>query len=162
MAKPKSILDCFHQALAKVISRNGMTPIAKEMADTVRIRAQLGGSVESTGKAKKPFKKLSPDYVEQRKKFKGLSNKTTPRKSNITRTGQLIESLRGEPKSNGFDIIAEGGRDDSDLTNSQVAKYVADQGRPFLDLSDKELKQLTRLIEESLADEIENCLNRSK
>lgn len=129
------------------------------MADTLRIRAQLGGSVESLGAKKKPFKKLSPGYIEQRRKSKNLSNLTSPGKSNITNTGQMIESISGKGKSSGFDIILSGSRNDG-LTNDQVADFVEEGGRPFLNFSDIELKKIARLLEEQLVDEITKKLGK--
>lgn len=162
MAKSKDIEACFKEAIAVTFSKKEMQKIAEDLADTVRVRAQLGGSVSDTGRSKKPFKKLNPSYVAQRRKFDGLSDKTTPNKSNITRTGQLIESLQGIGKNAGFSIVPKGGRTDSNLSNEDVARYVDANGRPFLNLSDVELKKLARLLEESLADEINKCLNKAK
>jgi len=160
LAKPGDILGAFQSALAKVLSSTNQDKIAKEMADTMRIRAQLGGSVESTGSKKKPFKKLSPGYVEKRKKDSKLSSLTSSGKSNITRTGQLIESISGKGKSSGFDITVSGSRSDSDLTNKQVADFVEEGGRPFLNFSDIELKKIGRLLEEQLVDEINKKLGK--
>lgn len=159
MAKPGDIFKAFEQAIKKVFSAQSQQAIANEMADSVRIRAQLGGSVENTGSKKKAFKALSDSYKQQRKKFSGLSDKTTPNKSNITRTGQMIESIRGKGKANGFLLELAGSRDDG-LTNEKVAGFVEEQGRPFMNLSDIELKKLARLLEENLADEINKILGK--
>lgn len=129
------------------------------MADTVRIRAQLGGSVENTGDKKKSFKRLSPGYVEQRRKSSKLSSLTTPGKSNVTNTGQMIESIQGKGKQAGFTIAASGSRNDG-LTNKQVADFVEEGGRPFMNFSNLELKKIARLIEEQLVDEINKKLGK--
>lgn len=160
--KSKDILKCFEEAIAVSFSSREMNKIAKTLADSVRVRAQLGGSVADTGSKKKPFKALSPGYKKQRKEFTGLSDKTTPNKSNVTRTGQMIDSIKGIGKKAGFEILPSGKRSDTQLSNDDVAQYVEEQGRPFLNLSDKEVKELTRLLQESIADEINKCLNRSK
>lgn len=159
MAKPGDILKAFEQALAKVLSSSNQQKIADELADTMRVRAQLGGSVDKTGAKKKSFKKLSEKYIEQRKSDSNLSSLTSPGKSNITRTGQLIESLRGRGKKAGFEITPDGSRNDG-LTNEEVADFVEKGGRPFLNLSDIELKKLARLIEEQLSDEINKKLGK--
>lgn len=129
------------------------------MADTVRIRAQLGGSVENTGEKKRSFKKLSPGYVKQRRKSSELSSLTSPGKSNVTHTGQMIESITGKGKSGGFDITLSGSRNDG-LTNKQVADFVEEGGRPFMNFSNIELKKIARLIEEQLVDEINKKLGK--
>lgn len=174
------IIECIRKAKRKVFTKSFFDKLAKEMADTVRVRAQLGGSVSEQNKGKKPFKKLSESYKLQRagklafftnangqvipitnpKRKPKLSDLTTPNKSNITRTGQLIESITGKASSGGFEIELAGKRTDSPLTNDEVGKFVKEQGRPFLNLSNVELKKLTRIIEEALATEINKCLNK--
>lgn len=154
------IIECIRKAKKKVFTKSFFEQLAKEMADTVRVRSQLGGSVSEQNKGKKPFKKLSPGYVKQRESFKGLSNLTTPKKSNITRTGQLIESITGKGLSKGLEIELTGKRTDSSLTNDEVGKFLREQGRPFLNFSNVEMKKLRRLIEEALEVEINKCLNK--
>lgn len=159
MAKAEDIERAFKDALQKTLSKSVQEEIAKEMADTVRIRSQLGSGVSKVGGRKEKFKALSTKYVEQRKEFPGLSDKTTPRKSNVTRTGQMIDSLTGVGKSGGFEIKPEGRRDDG-KTNERVAGYVEENGRPFLNFTDTELKKLTRLLAEKLSDLINKALGR--
>jgi hypothetical protein len=74
-----------------------------------------------------------------------LSELTTPGKSNLTRSGQLLDSIKAHPiEGNKVKIAPEGDRKDpgrkQQLNNQQVAKYVTDQGRAFINPSDAELK----------------------
>lgn len=154
MAKIKG-LDKFKKELisaAKEIqSISVLREIGNETAERIKVRTQSGKGVSENNKEATPLKKLKRSYIEQRKKKKSeLSPKATPSRSNLTRTGQMLESMKvTSVKIGSVTIGPSGSRTDSDLNNKEVAGYVSLE-RPFLNLSRAELNGLTRLIHEKL------------
>jgi hypothetical protein len=132
----------------KVKEQTSMKFIGNFGARLIRKRTRLGyGS--NNGK-KERLEKLSPLYKKQRKKFSGLSSKTTAGKSNLTRTGQMLDSIKSKVTGYGqAEIYLDGSRDD-DLTNDKVREYVEDNGRPFFNFTTQEEKQITRIISKRL------------
>lgn len=127
--------------------------LAKETAEQVKRRTRLGKGINSSGKNER-LKQLKESYKKVRKKYSGnLDKDTSPGKSNLTATGQLLNALRGVYKNRSiiidFDKESRGktltGRKDS-VKNSELVGYQEDKGRRFFDLSDSELNGLRRKI----------------
>lgn len=138
-------------SIQKIGASSNMKIIGKEMADQIKKRTLLGYGVSEPGGNKEKLKPLDPKYVESRKKFPKLSDKTTPRKSNLTRTGQMLASIDVKSANQGTVSVGPiGGRNDG-LTNEELAKYVAEAGRPFNTLSKPELQGLIRFINDMLS-----------
>ena len=153
--------------IQKSVSASLDKQLAQETAEQVKKRTQLGFGVDENGKQVK-LSPLSESYRAQRRgevafytdefgrvrKYTPenpppLSSKTTPAKSNLTKTGQMLESLTGEVKNNQILINVKGRRQDgSGLTNEEVAEFVESQGRRFLDLTIAERNVLVRKIKD--------------
>ena len=151
--------------LKKAVTASLDKQLAQDTANIVKKRTQLGFGVDSNGRQFK-LPALSESYRAQRKgdiafftDSRGnvipyepatpprLSKKTTPAKSNLTKTGEMLESLTGEVKDNKIFIDVKGLRKDgSGMTNKEVSDFVEAQGRTFLDLTSAERKQLIREI----------------
>ena len=165
-------LSQFKRDMAKVFEEiakpDSLLEIGKFAADRIVKRTRLGrGVAEPEGEAA-PLKPLSEAYVEARKRereagrgkggrfVKGagkLSSLTSPKKSNLTRTDQMLSSIKPErPKRGSVTITPTGTRKEGSLTNEEVAGYVSRE-RPFLNLSKAEVAGVTRLIRERI-DEI--------
>ncbi len=70
---------------------------------------------------------------------------TTPRKSNLTMTGQMLDAIEYIIRPMKIILlIGNTKRNDSDLTNKEVAIYATKQGRPFFNFSKSEIRQMTR------------------
>lgn len=107
---------------------------------------------------------LSESYIDTRERNrKRLSSKTSPSKSNLTATGQMLNALQATSTANKATVSVKktkrraeltGGK--SGLTNDEVRKYVEDNGREFLKLSPEEKDQLikvaTDIVKEHLRD----------
>lgn len=128
------------------------------------------------------LEKLSPSYIEFRKRWKAfLASDTTPGKSNLTATGQLLEALFYRVVGNRFFIKVNSKQRDeglggeelvktqvskkkyemkSKLTNEQVRKFVEDAGREFLQLNDKEKKDLEKFTADILRQSLREVLNK--
>jgi len=81
-----------------------------------------------------------------------LSEFTTPNKSNLTFSGQMLESMKIlKIKKNSVLISPKGRRRKSQLTNEEVAERVSGK-RPFNNLSDLEIKKLIRFYRLNFGD----------
>ena len=166
--------------------RKGLTQdYVEELKDRIVKRTRVGIGVDlTTGKGER-LKKLSDDYKRQRKRAKGikvrnkidkqrrartrerskeigvqiqpnLSSKTTPSKSNLTATGQLLDSLTVIKlklrNAFGFRITVgdRRGRDlfgrPSKIGNKKLVQYLAEQGRTFLGFTKSQRNIITKEI----------------
>lgn len=147
--------------------------LARETAEQIKTRTRLKKGINKSGKNER-LKKLSDLYVKQRQgKAKVWTDSATgkvvvvegkfpkpklhpdagPKKSNLTATGQLLDSLRGRYRRKSIEIDFKKERRGPDIfgktgkaTNSDIVGYQEDQGRRFFDLSNSELNGLRRKI----------------
>ena len=157
---------------------------AKALAETIPEVIKIRTQQEGEGADGNKLKPLSKSYIEQRKgnlrfytdkngkkhsyipKDKpNLSSDTSPETSNLTATGQLIDSIKG--KNIGNKVIIEPGKSKrkgelygqkSKLTNKQVNKYVDENGREFLKLSKAEEKEAFELAKDIITEEIRSVI----
>lgn len=165
MAKIKG-LDKFKDTLLKAIDEvrkpSNMQAIGEETARRIKVRTRSGKSVTANDTQPVPLKKLSDNYVLQRKKDKKkgkLADSATPRRSNLTRTGQMLDSLSVTSKKHGSVKVGATGNRKEGNTNKNVAGYVSDS-RPFLNLSTPEINGITKLIREKLDEQIKKLLTK--
>ena len=124
--------------------------LAKKARDIIYKRTKSGRGVTDVGPRAQPARlaRLSTPYVERRKKTGVAGPFGSPGKSNLTYSGQMLESIRVQANARGFRVeIPNTRRANSNLTNSRVAQYVQDNGRPFFALTQDEIQILVREIE---------------
>ncbi len=142
----------FETYMAKLFEEFGSTKTLREVgeyaADRIAKRTRLGKGVDQEGGEPFPLKPLSEGYVKGRRRRRdGLDTTTSPKKSNLTYTGQMLRALqvlRVLP----YQVIIgvkSTKRAGSDLNNSEVAGFVS-KDRPFLNLSKAELNGIQSLI----------------
>lgn len=159
------------KVIRELQGRVQMQKILDEATTIVRRRTLLGFGVPDNGARRVKLKPLSQSYKDQRAGkvvfytdklgrvrrvktgagFKSrikLSDRTTPSKSNLTLSFQMLASLRGIVTGLGKGTIKPTGTRSDGMTNAQVAQFVTEQGREFLNLSDNEIKQLEIFIED--------------
>lgn len=136
-----------------------MMRLGNEAIKRIQTRTRLGrGVAYGSGERPKstPLKPLSEAYREyrtrvrkadgQRKKRISLSPLTSPGKSNLTFTGQMLSNIKLiEAKQGYFELGIVGEREDG-LTNEEVAEFVAKGGREFFDLTEPEVEGLRAII----------------
>lgn len=96
---------------------------------------------------------LSPGYIRMRERFEETGEVKVDRtffktdKSNLTLTGQLLESLNGlvKPRARTVEVFVEGRRDDGQ-TNAAVANDLASRGRTFLGLDKKGVTRIRKMV----------------
>lgn len=108
-------------------------------------RTRLGYGVDEFLAPKRRLKPLSEKYVKQRSKSR-LSSFTSPKRSNLTRSAQMIDSLKIIRQTKSSVVIGPTGnrKEDSTITNQEIAQYNAENGRSFMQLSDLEYAQVFR------------------
>jgi hypothetical protein len=150
---------------AEIISELKVRPTTlSEMADFWKDRIY---AVTKTGKSiidGSSLKKLSPSYVDFRRKYKGAKGELFgPNKSNLTLTGQMLESLHGTAnfRTQSVSVNLIGTRDDG-LKNSKLAEYVEEQGRPFLGLDQKGKERLKQFALRDIRRQLKNRVQRKK
>ena len=161
-------------AWERASSVQSMKKLGKDMITQIRKRTRLGSGVNITTGKKEKLTKLSSSYKEVRKgnmyffrkkgvssaipvktKGKGKRNKnlsmlTTPSKSNLTATGQLLDSMKSRSFNSKIIIsfnetrFKELSGKKSKLSNSEVARHVRNNGRNFLNLANFELSKFSR------------------
>lgn len=149
MASSKSQIKSIVTRLNKVLADAANPQIYKYLADfSVKLivkRTRLGYGVDGFLEQKHRLNPLSMKYVDRRKKLASLSKNTSPGKSNLTLTNQMLESVRVLKVTNrGATIGPSGGRNDSRSSNQDIARFNAEKGRVFLNLSDLEFAQMFR------------------
>lgn len=121
------------RSIVKKAEREGLlTNVAGYAMELIVKRVRRGYGVKTPGGSEYKFKPLSPSYVKRRKRSK-LSAFTSPGKSNLTFTGQLLYSLRLKKGAKSMTITFDDSRSDG-KSNNAIAKYVS-KDRPFLNLS---------------------------
>lgn len=120
----------------------------KELGKTkkAKMKASQLKAGESVKLSKKDKKRASSESNIR------LSDATSPTKSNLTLTGQMLDSLTARASEGSVSIKASGSRNDG-KTNEDVAGYAEDGGRRFLDLAKGDLNQL-RVLLSNIVDDI--------
>lgn len=145
-----SILDKLKKNVIKNFSSREMQKIASFVIQEIKDRSRKGYGVSTLGGSEEAFDSLSPDYIARRKRMK-LSPFTTAKKSNITRSGRMLSSLRYKVRD-AYALITPTGNSREGVPNVDVAQYVSDQGRPFMTLSKYQLGRLYTFIKKEIID----------
>jgi hypothetical protein len=154
----KAIEESFNEA----ISVPAFRPHMQKAANLIRIRTRLGSGVKSVGGTKQALKPLADSTKENRKRLKiqgKLSSLTSPGKSNLTMTGQMLESLKGDAVSRGKGIIRLTGTRPEGLSNEKLGEYVS-EARPFMNLTKSELKEIVDDIRKDALQRVRRALTR--
>ncbi len=158
--------------LQKDIQKDSLKPIAQFTLNLIVKRTRLGYGVTKLYGSKQKLKPLSPNYIDYRKKLAGekrreqrqgtislgtktirLSDFTRATRSNLTLTGQMLESMSILSISRGsIKIGPTGQRKEGGPSNAQVAEFQADQGRVFNKVSELEYKQILRQYRRTFGD----------
>lgn len=135
--------------------------LAETIPEVIRIRTQQEGDGVNG-----QLKALESSTKKYRKRYKAnLSSDTDPDRSNLTATGQLLNSIKG--KNIGSKVVIEPGKSKrkgelsggkSRLTNKEVNKYVDENGREFLRLNKQETEEATNLAKDIIAEELRSVI----
>lgn len=154
MAKPIDVLKNLSKKVENVTASIDLKFLLEEIPRIIRVRTRLGKGVNG-GKLEK-LKPLSEDYKDTRKRLKSkLSGETSPNRSGLTATGQMLEAIRGKQSGNTITFTIDGSRTkelsgNSKLSNDEVAKFARETGRPFFELSDSEKNGIQRKVAQAI------------
>ncbi|MFW7381483.1 MAG: hypothetical protein ACOH5I_21925 [Oligoflexus sp.] len=151
MSKDLSKLNLDH-LIEKAITPAFLEKLATTAIEQIKRRARLGYSVASEGANQSKFDSLAESTKAKRKRLKKrgkLSSETSPSKSNLTESGQLLDSLEFRIKGKAVEVFIGGER------NRKVSSYVS-KARPWLNLSKAEMTMLLDLIEEAIDKQIKS------
>jgi len=127
-------------AVAEVAARTGV--------ELIRKRTRQGFGVASNYNSKYKLKPLSASYIEYRKTI-NLSSETSPSKSNLTKTGTMLDSLDAKRTRPGAWSIYLYGQNSSGKSNAEIARYVS-RARPFMFLSGGEIEEIKKAASKKL------------
>lgn len=139
----QSFLLRLNRSVEEMRSPEIMRAAGEKMADIVKVRTRLGYGVGQNLGTKAKLKALSEKYIKYRKDHsKDLYSETRSGKSNLTFTGEMLNSIKVvDAKVGGVSITPTGMRADK-KDNEDLAKWNTKRGRPFLYISSSEVKQL--------------------
>lgn len=161
------------KAIAEFQSPATMREAGEFAVERIKTRTRLGRGVDKTGGESVPLKPLSQSYRDARrgkvafftdedgvvhpykpKSPPKLSPLTSPGRSNLTFSGQMLDALRVISVATGRAVLGwtstrkrEGGR--ALMTNEEIASFVSKE-RPFFNLSGPEISGLQRFIRERI------------
>jgi hypothetical protein len=139
--------------------------IAEWIRDTIYKRTKTGKGLNKINRAiggatNKPLDKLSPEYAEWRKgKITGPFPKSGD-KSNLTFTGELLESIEYSVKNNRIVVeIPEGNHSFYKISLRELLDEV-EKKRPFFGLSETEKKTLDSMIARMIREKLRAANNK--
>ena len=146
------------KAIQRTLGEDELRMIGEEAIRLIVQRTLQGFGVAEDGGSRERLKPLSPEYVEFRRRYSSeLSGETSPTKSNLTLSGQMLESMQVLQVGNGRVTVGpKGSRSGpfaSDLSNDELARIVQ-RVRPFNHLSKQEQDQLLQLVRKRLLERL--------
>lgn len=149
----KKITQRLQNVLGSATKNEELMSVAKFTIDLIVKRTRLGYGVDQNFGTKRKLKPLSEKYKDYRRGFPSLSPTTTPGRSNLSLTGQMLDSMKVMRISNGRATIGPSGtRKGSFLSNLQVAEFQEGQGRTFNRISALEFQQVLRFYRKRFGD----------
>lgn len=155
-------------AVNDAIAPTQMKRIAGLAEDEIRVRTRLGKGVATPNGPQGAFAPLKPSTIESRKRAKirgDLSNESSPSKSNLTSTGEMLDSLRGTATGKGKAVVKPTGTRDSGLTNEKLASF-HERGtpkmrkRPFMNLSSLQVDRITDEVRRDVLARVKKALTK--
>lgn len=140
-------------AAKEIASPANMRKYGEMAAGMIRLRTRLGDGVSADGANKQKLKPLAPSTKKKRSGLAArgkLSSQTVPGKSNLTESGQMVDSVSVVEAKQGRVTVSPSGARTDGKTNSDVAGFVTDQGRPFNNLSRVENKRLSDQVKRDI------------
>lgn len=150
---PRSIFeleDYLKKKIKQITDEEFLELVAQEARDIIYKRTKSGKGLSANkkfGAALTPLKKLSSDYILIRGQ-RILGPFGTAKKSNLTLSGELLESMVYKITGNSVTLSVDTKtHEGTNITNQELAEYVTKQGRPFFGLAVIEEKILNAFIQ---------------
>ena len=179
----KQIKDAVLSKVGKALARGVNQSYVEELKDRIVQRTRLGIGVDPESKRGVRFEKLNKDYIRRRKGVKKIKDRnkidtgrrkkargtgqppqlastTTPSKSNLTLSGQLLKALTvikiKSKEGIGFKITVGDQRgkgafgEAPTIGNKQLVKELEKKGRYFLDFTKAQRNEISKEIRQIL------------
>jgi hypothetical protein len=159
----KELVKALEEGSREVYSAKNMLGYGQQASDMIKLRTRLGSGVSGDGADKEKLKPLADSTHERRKALqkKGkLSGLTSPGKSNLTQSGQLLDSVTPISSQIGSVTVSPQGSRDDGKDNADIGRYVTDAGRPFNHLSKVEIRRIQTAVQKDLRDAIKRRLTK--
>ena len=131
------------------VNKTLTTEIGKQVVKQVRNRTQRGyGVAENNGKQQR-LKPLKPATKAIRKGLAGkgqLSPNTSPGKSNLTRSGKMLNNINYTASENKVVVSVKGAQ--------KIKAMDVSKERPFMNLSKTEINAVTKTVKEAIVNDI--------
>lgn len=152
----QNIVKKLEKTVAESIKKAALVDVGVFARDLIVKRTRLQYGVKKDFGKKEKLAKLSPNYIKRRKMFEGLSENTRPTRSNLTFTGQMLDSIVSTAKTGIIEIKPTGRRNDG-KRNADIARYNEEggKGRPkriFMRISQLEFNQIVRFYRKTFGD----------
>lgn len=144
--------------LKKSFDPSFMREVGNETIRLIYSRTKLGYGVRSQGAAREKLKPLSDTYINIRKRIQksgGLDPTTSPKKSNLTKSGQMLRSIKIKRANNGTVWIVPMGYRTDRKSNEEIANKVS-KDRPFMYLSNLEIEKIKRFAQNNFSSVFKN------
>ena len=151
----QNVVKNFQKDIKRALSKKEVGQICAFAVDLIVKRTRRGFGVKQSGGNVTRLKALSSSYIKARQSARSrLSRFTSPSKSNLTFTGQMLSSIsvvktkqsRGQVACT---IGASPNRRRDGKTNEEIAALVSID-RPFLNLGKTELKEVIKVFQDRL------------
>ncbi len=156
MSKAKNDLDKILARLSSsvkdVVKQTALNRVGKFTLELVVKRTRLGYGVRENFGQKEKLAKLSKQYVKARSVFDGLNDLTSPKKSNLTRTGEMLDSMRYKVYRDGTINIGPTGTRNINLASYHAAGNSKLPRRIFNRVSQLEFNQVLRFYRKNIGD----------
>jgi hypothetical protein len=129
--------------LPETINKAMYEELGATAAVVIKERTRKGQGVATPQGNLEKLKALSPKYIKRRQKMRNLSSETTPSKSNLTKTGDMLDNIKSKATSSQATVFIAGKK------NNDAAKY-GEKDRPFMNLSKSEYNKLVNFIKEKI------------
>lgn len=151
--KVQDYINKFKSNIGKYFTSTDSLYYGNKVIEFIKRRSRSGKGLNGQG-----FNDLSGPYIDYRQRYKNnLHETTTPRKSNITATGQMLDSMKAEGKAGQIVVNGPSGRRAKELdgksrggNNKDVARYVTEQGREFFGLTTEEKSRLIKEVKKTI------------
>ena len=146
------------------VNKRVLTELGRLAIKLIQKRTRRGLGLVENGRRPKKFRGLTEAYIAQRRRSKDLNRRlTSPAKSNLTFTGALVDSIRIvslNENTKTIEIDANKRRRKGGVTNEQIAEWLADDGREFLNLSAREQREIVDQFNRSFRTQFEKTRRR--
>ena len=151
--KVQDYINKFKSNLGKYLNASESKQVGYLIIKFIKQRSRSGKDING-----QKFDGLSGPYKDYRQRYKkNLHETTTPKKSNITATGQMLDSMKSEGKAGQIVVNGPSGRRAKELdgksrggNNKDVARYVTEQGREFFGLTTEEKSRLIKEVKKTI------------